>query len=983
MKMTTEQSTGHRTTTAIIVTALLVFAAPLMTLGLRYLRLDNNVESWLPANDSEATIFNWYRSHFDEEERILVTWRGSTLDDPRFDALRTRLLGQVDADGMRRGGVPYISTVVTGREMLQRMVGYGVPQDEAISRMTGTLIGTGRVKLRLTDAGREERAFALQQLKEKAHHQLGIDVVAIATSSQTLNAPPADTLDETSDSATVETSPAEVVLEPLVIPAFDLELTWKGYSPVDARIEDLCTIARKLTGVATAADQKGRPLVDDCFVIPGSPVAMTVTLSEAGQADASATLVALRHAALQVGIKADDLILGGSSVATTELNRSVLRAVWDPSAPLWQFHRRSVMLLSGLVGMILAFLSLKSIRLGLLVLGVSYYAAFVSTALVPLTGGVMTMVMIVLPTFVMVVALSGAIHVANYVGHETHLNPVGAVNRAVKAARLPCFNSVFTTVLGLLSLMSSSLIPVRAFGLYSSIGASLTLVMVLVVLPALLKLFPTQGQQQQENDQHRWTVFTQFIIRWHRPVLTVSVILCLIACAGLYRFRTETRVIRNFADDSRLIHDYKYIEEQLTGISSVETIIRFNAESQKSLKFLERMELVREIADGIRAHKEVSGAVCLPYFQPSFSEPGPDSSGRERLVYNRRSSETEKRVKDPATSDAGSLVAVASIAVDLHQPGDQGLNSAGDELWRITAQVPALADVDYNALTAELDGIVQQVTALHPGTNHFVTGTVPLFMRTQEALLFSLLWSFLYAFLTIGAVMILAQRSFVAGILSMVPNVLPIGAVFGLVSWGHVRIDIGTMVTASVALGLAVDSSLHLLTWFHRGIEDGMKRDDAIVGSLAHCGPAMLQTNLGIALAMIVLYPSDLVMISRFGWLMSALTFAAYFGNAVILPAMLKGPMGSAIEMRALKSRARLLAEAATQTPAEASEDAASHPVVVEVATSDSDAATVTPFDLPTIVTANTGEDASDTDETSILESLPIEQARKAKRHAG
>ncbi len=51
-----------------MIAALLAFAIPLLVAGIRHLRLDNNVESWLPANDSEATVFHWYRSHFNEEE---------------------------------------------------------------------------------------------------------------------------------------------------------------------------------------------------------------------------------------------------------------------------------------------------------------------------------------------------------------------------------------------------------------------------------------------------------------------------------------------------------------------------------------------------------------------------------------------------------------------------------------------------------------------------------------------------------------------------------------------------------------------------------------------------------------------------------------------------------------------------------------------------------------------------------------------------
>ncbi len=68
----------------------------------------------------------------------------------------------------------YVSGIVSSRDILTRMVGYGVPQDEAIARMQGTLIGLGRIKVRLTDTGREQRERTIRQLQKKVQDELGI-----------------------------------------------------------------------------------------------------------------------------------------------------------------------------------------------------------------------------------------------------------------------------------------------------------------------------------------------------------------------------------------------------------------------------------------------------------------------------------------------------------------------------------------------------------------------------------------------------------------------------------------------------------------------------------------------------------------------------------------------------------------------------------------------------------------------------------------
>ena len=128
-------------------------------------------------------------------------------------------------------------------------------------------------------------------------------------------------------------------------------------------------------------------------------------------------MTAIREAALRSGVPAERLHIGGRPAAAVELKQSVKRVSWNRDVSLLAVHRKSILLLSGLVGIALAFWFLRSLRLGLIVIGVSYYASLMGVALVPLTGNSMNMVLIVMPTLLMVLALSAAIHVANYWKH--------------------------------------------------------------------------------------------------------------------------------------------------------------------------------------------------------------------------------------------------------------------------------------------------------------------------------------------------------------------------------------------------------------------------------------------------------------------------------------------------------------------------------------------------------------------------------------
>ncbi|MFN9976384.1 MAG: hypothetical protein ACK58T_41445, partial [Phycisphaerae bacterium] len=120
------------------------------------------------------------------------------------------------------------------------------------------------------------------------------------------------------------------------------------------------------------------------------------------------------------------------------------------------------------------------------------------------------------------------------------------------------------------------------------------------------------------------------------------------------------------------------------------------------------------------------------------------------------------------------MLAIAEKSADLDSAGDQKLNRAGDELWRITCQSSVMSDYDYAVLTRELHEIAQKHLAEigSPGTGHIVTGLIPIFLRTQQALLESLISSFGLAFLVIWLVMGIQLRSLLASAFAMLPNIM-------------------------------------------------------------------------------------------------------------------------------------------------------------------------------------------------------------------
>lgn len=926
---------------ALWVITAMCFVTPIAWWALQQIDLHNDVENWLPEDDPQARVLKWYKNHFarlDEngerriEERMLVSWDGSALHDPRVTKF---------ADSLNS---PYFERVVTPHSVLEKMIEFGVEPDEAIDRMEGVLVGTGPLKLKLTAIGAENPRKVVALLTEAADSQLGIELVA----TDALPRPEGLVEDDFDDddpieqnNSTVEDASTDAVaadaahkerqrqkaaaaLRTAISDRWrdhDVQISWTGMHGNRELVQQFQELAKSIRSSETPSGEPGNPLVQDSFFVAGSPVALSVVLSEAGAADRKSALETVRNTAALAGIPESKLHMGGRPVAGHALNESVGKTGWNSAYGIFQFHKRSPILFSMIVGVVLSFLMLRSGRLASLVIIAAVYTMFVSLSVVPLTGGSMNMVVIVMPTLLMVLTMSASIHICNYWKHAAHQDLNTSVVEAVKMAKAPCAMASLTTAIGLMSLATSPLAPVRDFGIYSAIGCVISLIVVLFCLPAMLQYMPLKQPEAAEVERANWKRLGGFLSANSKLVCGACVAAFLVCAAGLQFFRTETKVIRYFPKESRVVKDYDFLEDNLAGIIPVDVVVRFeesirldeqeqiskqpasddsNNMESGGLRFLERMEIVRQITDEIRHHPEISGAISIADFQ-KVSQPKPETAGlnflqaaRLNLPYNTRNRKIMNGIRDDES--ARSFYVLAAEGTDLVEAGDQRLNKAGDELWKITAQVAIMSDLDYSKLTTQLDELVRSKLKYHPGTGHHVTGLVPLFLRTQQAVLESLIRSFGLAFVVIAIVMIIVLKNPLAGLLAMMPNLLPVGVVFGLISWGGLAVDIGTMITASVALGIAVDGTLHLLTWFRKGIESGLNRHDAIRAALSHCGPAMWQTSAAVGVGLCMLFWADLLLISRFGWLMAALIGTALIADVIFLPALLSGWLGQLIE---------------------------------------------------------------------------------------
>jgi predicted RND superfamily exporter protein len=716
-------------------------------------------------------------------------------------------------------------------------------------------------------------------------------------------------------------------------------VSWEGCTMADARLEML---ARKLLPPPEEASRIERPLYFKAAQTGPRAVErmcrepLSLDREEA-IARLTGALIGPPPAGVEAGSAADDLdarktclVLTLADVARANLHGAIdeIRAVAtaECGVPEAAIHmggppvdnvsidkagQTSVTILFGLsvvVGFFVSWFSLKNTALVAMVIASGVYSMFASLAVVWYSGYPVDAILLTMPSLVYVATTSGAIHLANYYRDQLAETGVqeGSAGRAVHHALLPLSLATGTTAIGLATLAVSELVPIRMFGIFSAAGVVVSFVILVTFMPAALELFPPKlrvgklaGEEEAVGwkpiEESRWWGVGEWITRHHALATAACLFLMAAVGYGMTRVESSVQLMRLFSRNAQIRTDYAWLESHLGPLVPMELLVRIDESCP--LTFLERMELVDEIQREIGQLQEVGSSLSAVTFGRSL-DTGAGDGLRARLA---RSTLNKALLRHRDDFLAGDYLRDATVTA---ADGSQGRQ----ELWRISARVSAIQEVDYALFKADLQRKIDPILARLgdegvPGVAVDYTGLVPLVYKAQHSLLENLKIGFIFDFAIIVAVMIVLCRAVSAGLVLLLPAAFPAILVFGGMGWGNALfkwfqtgnlfIDIGTVMAPSVALGVTVDDVVHFMLWFRRGIADGLDRRQATMLAYKGCARAMYQSWGVIGLGLSVFSLSPFGPTQRFGHMMLAMLTIALVGNLVLMPALLSGPLGA------------------------------------------------------------------------------------------
>ena len=482
----------------------------------------------------------------------------------------------------------------------------------------------------------------------------------------------------------------------------------------------------------------------------------------------------------------------------------------------------------------------------------------------------------ILPSFVLAVGVGYVVHflVIFFRSIEQGEDRNHAIETTLRHVGLPMLMTTLTTSAGLMSFVAAEMEQALQLGLTGAMGVCVIFVVTIVLLPATLSLLPLGRLRTRGGlEGGSWLLSTCARASIHHPrkIVAAALALGVGSLALLPQLDYSADPMTYFPEDHWLRRATYYADERLGGMQSLEVVID-----------TKRTNGLYEVAvlDGIEA--------------------------MDSLIHD--------------LHEEGELVSRTWSMLDVLKETHQALNENRPEFYVIPRDSGLIAqelllfensgvddledfvDTDFSKARMSIrtgweDGVEKQrfldrvkeriVSTMEGRAEVTLTGAVQMIARTASASSESLIQSYCLALLLITPIMVILIGSLRAGLVSMVPNLIPILAALASMVVVGIELDMFTILGACIAIGLAVDDSIHFILGFRRHLEMTGDPEIAVEMTMESTGRALLFTSVVLVAGFGVLGFSSMANLGYLGMTTAFAIGLAFVLDVTVTPALL------------------------------------------------------------------------------------------------
>mgnify|MGYP001199152559 FL=1 len=468
----------------------------------------------------------------------------------------------------------------------------------------------------------------------------------------------------------------------------------------------------------------------------------------------------------------------------------------------------------------------------------------------------------VVPTLLFIIGVSDAIHIqARFRENMTKDNSSPKESMLITMIQMSkvIFLTSLTTAIGFIALTTTSINIVQEFGFEIALGVMIAWFISILIVPSGIMLF------RAFDDKNRSTFSP--LLYWlantipRRPWLFITIPL-IISFTMIYKIKdisTDASLMDDLRPKNKLYQDLKFTEKYFGGVLPFEVLISIDPSNDKKIIEPDIFPYIDKVESLLRLEMEESRFFSLSTLLRSV-----------------------KRIRGDDVEAIYSQEMIGRI-IEEQSKQDIKLVSNDKKMTRVTGLIE-------NKTSSEMKKIYNRLDSLSgsfpPYLSIECTGTTVVALRTNDYLVQSLVNSLGLALFFISIVMAVMFKARSILFASLVTNLIPIFTILGVIAWFGISIRPPTAMTFAVALGIAVDDSLHFLLRYRKELRQGMNRVDAIKSTIINTGSALMITTTILVAGFSILLFSAFLPTYQFGLLSASMIGVALLCDLTLLPAL-------------------------------------------------------------------------------------------------
>ncbi len=476
----------------------------------------------------------------------------------------------------------------------------------------------------------------------------------------------------------------------------------------------------------------------------------------------------------------------------------------------------------------------------------------------------------IIPPLLSALSVAALVHLFNALHYASKRGLTGPdrVASALDEVRVPALFTALTTVAGLASLGLSPIPPIKTFGLISAVGVALIYFIVIHLVPNIFarydySVWPTRKAGLGGMDALvKWSF--RLGIRYSMQVIFGVVLVIGVTVPQVMNIVVETNLQEFFYPDSNVRQSTNHIEKKLVGTTSLDIV--FSTPQANGLKSPKALKAIRRFQIWAEMQPEVDKSTSMADFI-------------EEMNWGFHAEENSFR-KIPDSAD---LISQYLLVYD-----GKNLFDFVDDDYKITHVSLNVNVHGANRISALMDRIrVYLSNNVGSELQWDIAGFGRMFADQEDLLIEGQVKSLFGALGLIFLLMLIQWRSLKSAIICMIPNLSPILLIFVMMGIFGIWLDMATAMIASVAVGIAVDDTIHIYHGFINRVRRGIKPVSALVMTYHQAGRAVLTTTIILSAQFLVLTASQFVPTTNFGLLTSVGLVTALVFDLIFLPALL------------------------------------------------------------------------------------------------